>query len=79
MPAKATKTEAIRKLNELQGCSHVVSFGDAVNDIPMFEISDECYAVDNAVEELKAIADGVIESNEEDGVAKWLMQHVRSC
>lgn len=37
------------------------------------------YAVDNAVEELKAIADGVIESNEEDGVAKWLMQHVRSC
>ena len=79
MPAKATKAEAIRKLKEIRGCSHVVSFGDAVNDIPMFEISDECYAVDNAVEELKAIADGVIESNEEDGVAKWLMQHVRSC
>lgn len=79
MPAKATKAEAIRKLKELRGCSRVVSFGDAVNDIPMFEISDECYAVDNAVEELKAIADGVIESNEEDGVAKWLMQHVRSC
>lgn len=79
MPAKATKAEAIRKLKELRGCSREVSFGDAVNDIPMFEISDECYAVDNAVEELKAIADGVIESNEEDGVAKWLMQHVRSC
>ena len=79
MPAKATKADAIRKLKEIRGCSHVVSFGDAVNDIPMFEISDECYAVDNAVEELKAIADGVIESNEEDGVAKWLMQHVRSC
>lgn len=79
MPAKATKAEAIRKLKELRGCGRVVSFGDAVNDIPMFEISDECYAVDNAVEELKAIADGVIGSNEEDGVAKWLMQHVRSC
>lgn len=72
MPAKATKAEAIRKLKEIWGCGRVVSFGDAINDIPMFEISDECYAVENAVEELKAIADGVIESNEENGVAKWL-------
>jgi len=53
----------------------VISFGDAVNDIPMFEISDECYAVQNAVDELKAIATGVIGSNEEDGVARWLMDH----
>lgn len=75
MPAKATKAEAIRKLKAIRGCDRVVSFGDAVNDIPMFEISDECYAVENAVEELKAIADGVIESNEEDGVAKWLVHH----
>ena len=72
MPAKATKAEAIRKLKEIWGCGRVVSFGDAINDIPMFEISDECYAVENAVEELKAIADGVIESNEDNGVAKWL-------
>ncbi len=43
----------------------------------MFEISDECYAVENAVEELKAAADGVIQSNENDGVAAWLEQHVR--
>ena len=42
----------------------------------MFEISDECYAVENAVDELKAVATGVIESNEEDGVAKWLLDHV---
>ena len=48
----------------------------AINDIPMFEISDECYAVENAVGELKAFATGVIESNEEDGVAKWLLDHV---
>lgn len=72
MPAKATKAEAIRKLKKIWKCDRVVSFGDAINDIPMFEISDECYAVENAVEELKAIADGVIESNEENGVAKWL-------
>lgn len=77
MPAGATKANAIRKLKEICGCDKVISFGDAINDIPMFEISDECYAVENAVEELKAAADGVIQSNENDGVATWLEQHVR--
>lgn len=75
MPAKATKAQAIRKLKKIWHCSRVVSFGDAVNDIPMFEISDECYAVENAVDELKSIATGVIDSNENDGVAKWLEKH----
>ena len=54
----------------------VISFGDAVNDLPMFEASDECYAVANAVDELKAAATGIIESNVDDGVAKWLLEHV---
>ncbi len=76
MPVLASKANAIRKLKELWGCSRVISFGDAVNDIPMFEISDECYAVENAVDELKAAATGVIGSNEEDGVAKWLLEHI---
>lgn len=75
MPAGATKAKAILKLKKLWNCDRVVSFGDAVNDIPMFEISDECYAVENAVEELKAIATGVIGSNEEDGVAEWLKEN----
>ena len=76
MPDKATKAEAIHKLKRLWNCDRVVSFGDAVNDIPMFEISDECYAVENAVEELKALATGIIDSNDNDGVAKWLQRYV---
>lgn len=75
MPRKATKAEAILKLKEMWHCDRVVSFGDAINDIPMFRISDECYAVANAVTELKEIATGIIDSNEEDGVAKWLAAH----
>lgn len=75
MPKKASKAEAIKSLKEIWHCDRVVSFGDAVNDIPMFEISDECYAVANAVPELKARATGVIGSNDEDGVAKWLLQY----
>lgn len=73
MPKEATKANAIQKLKEMWGCERVVSFGDAVNDIPMFRISDECYAVANAVEELKAMADGVIGDNDSDAVAGWLL------
>ena len=76
MPAKASKANAIRRLKEMWGCTRVVSFGDAVNDLPMFEISDECYAVSNAVNEVKAAATGIIESNEEDGVARWLLHRL---
>lgn len=75
MPKKASKAEAIRRLKEIWHCDKVVSFGDAVNDLPMFEVSDECYAVANAVPELKARATAVIASNDEDGVAKWLEEH----
>lgn len=75
MPKKATKANAIRKLKELLHCDRVVSFGDAINDIPMFQISDECYAVENAVEELKSLATGIIGSNDNDGVALWLKEN----
>ncbi|MBD5444770.1 MAG: HAD family hydrolase [Lachnospiraceae bacterium] len=76
MPRKATKAGAIKALKALWHCDRVVSFGDAINDIPMFEISDECYAVENAVPELKALATGIVGSNDDDGVAKWLAENV---
>ncbi len=72
MPREATKANAILKLKERLGCSRVVCFGDAVNDIPMFRMADECYAVANAVDALKEIATGVIGGNDEDGVARFL-------
>ena len=76
MPAAATKALAIQKLKEMQNFDRVVCFGDAINDIPMFQLADEAYAVENAVEELKALATGIVASNDEDGVAKWLLEHV---
>lgn len=77
MPGKATKAQAIRTLKDMYGCDRVVSFGDAINDIPMFELSDECYAVENAVPELKSAATGIVGSNDGDGVAKWLRENVK--
>lgn len=74
-PKGATKAEAALTLKQLLHCNRIICFGDGKNDIPLFEIADECYAVANADEELKAIATAVIESNENDGVAKWLNIH----
>ena len=76
MPTAASKSGAIRQLKALLGCDKLVVFGDGKNDIDMFELADESYAVENAVPELKAIATGVIASNDEDGVAHWLLEHV---
>lgn len=76
MPKKATKAHAIEKLKEIWHCDRVISFGDAINDIPMFQISQECYAVENAVEELKQLATGMIASNDNDGVVRWLEENV---
>jgi Cof subfamily protein (haloacid dehalogenase superfamily) len=72
MPKKATKGNAILALKEELKCNKIITFGDSVNDIPMFKISDESYAVENAVNELKKFATGIIMSNEKDGVAHWL-------
>lgn len=75
MPHTASKAHAVRQLKELCHCDKVVVFGDGANDIPMFEDADEGYAMANAIDALKEIATAVIDSNENDGVAKWLAEN----
>jgi Cof subfamily protein (haloacid dehalogenase superfamily) len=77
MHKNANKGTAVKKLKEVLNCEKIISFGDAVNDIPMFQVSDECYAVENAVEEIKNESTGIIQSNDEDGVVKWLNKHYK--
>lgn len=72
MPKSASKANAIKQLKEYLKCDKVIAFGDGKNDIDMFKIADESYATENAVAELKEIATAVIDSNNNDGVAKWL-------
>ena len=73
-PENSTKAKAIVRLKEKLGLEKIVVFGDSVNDIPMFQVADEAYAVENALPELKKYATAVIGSNEEDGVAEYLQQ-----
>ncbi|SDB08577.1 hypothetical protein SAMN02910317_00433 [Ruminococcaceae bacterium FB2012] len=76
MPAGATKASAAVKLRDMLGCGRIAAFGDSVNDIALFETADEKYAVANADERLKRLADEVIASNDGDGVAKKLEQMI---
>lgn len=68
----ASKRSAVEFIKEYLGVKKVICFGDNLNDIPMFEASDEKYAVKNANEKLKELADKIIMSNDENGVAEFL-------
>ena len=54
-----------------------MAFGDGHNDIDMFEIADESYAVENACKELKEKATGVIGRHDQDAVARWLEENYK--
>lgn len=75
MPQSTSKANAILRLKKSLNAERVVVFGDGKNDVDMFEIADESYAVENAVEDLKKIATAIIGSNNDDSVAKWLKQN----
>ncbi len=72
MPLEASKSNAIKQLRAMLDCEKLIVFGDGKNDIDMFQMADESYAVANAHEELKKHATDVILSNDDDGVARWL-------
>ena len=72
----ASKYNAIQFLRQKYGFEKLVCFGDNLNDLPMFDGCDECYAVANAKPELKERATAVIGSNTEDGVARFLDKNV---
>ena len=69
---RASKYNSVQFLKQKYGFDKVVGFGDNLNDIPLFEACDECYAVSNAKHEVKEQATSVIGSNDDDGVAWWL-------
>ncbi|TPQ23799.1 Cof-type HAD-IIB family hydrolase [Streptomyces sporangiiformans] len=49
--------------------AETIAFGDMPNDIPMFDWAAHGVAMSNAHPELKAVADEVTLSNEDDGIA----------
>lgn len=53
MPKNASKAVAAEQLKKILGCDYLIVFGDGLNDMDLFQMADEAYAVANAVPELK--------------------------
>ncbi|GGD55820.1 haloacid dehalogenase [Paenibacillus nasutitermitis] len=70
--SKANKREAVEFVKRSIRAERLVCFGDNLNDLPMFAAADEKYAVANAHERVKTAATGIILSNAEHGVARYL-------
>ncbi len=75
------KAHALMKLHEYLNLDikETTVFGDSINDIGMFKQAGKAVAVANALEVVKQEANVVLkESNDEDAVAKYLKQHIKS-
>lgn len=69
--SSGTKGTALLKLGSLLGITpdEIVCIGDEENDISMFEVIGHPYAMGNAIDKVKALAEKVLPTNNEDGVA----------
>jgi len=74
----ALKANAVAALAEYWGIdvSDVAAFGDDVIDICMIERCGVGVAMENSSDEVKAVADYICDTNENDGVAMWIEENI---
>jgi Cof subfamily protein (haloacid dehalogenase superfamily) len=74
----AIKWYAVKEAADYYGIdiNFISAFGDDVNDLEMIENCGIGVAVANAIDEVKAVADCICNTNDNDGVAKWLEENV---
>lgn len=72
------KGTALLRLGKILGIERdeIMAFGDGANDKKMLEVVGVGVAMDNAVSEVKEIADYITVSNDEDGVAGFIEKYV---
>jgi len=73
---QASKYKTVEFLRKTYGFDSVVGFGDNLNDLPLFQACDTKIAVSNAHPTLKTAADFICQSNENDGVVKWMLSNI---
>lgn len=78
MSKTATKWNGIKSMLEISGCTpeETAYFGDDHDDIEPIKMCGMGIAVANGIEEVKAAADCIAESNDADGVAKFIEQRL---
>ena len=60
-------------MEDNRGC---LAFGDSGNDITMLELAGVCVAMGNAPSEVKKSANFVCDTNDNNGVAKFIEEYV---
>ena len=72
----ASKANGAKEVAEVVGADKITAFGDNLNDIIMLNGADTAVAVENAVPQVKEIADIVIGINTEDSVVNFIAEDV---
>lgn len=77
MNKSMNKAVAVKKVADYYQVprERIIAFGDEKNDLHMIDYAGIGVAMENAVDELKSIADHVTKSNEDDGVAVFLADY----
>ena len=78
MSISANKWNGVKTMLEYFGISpqDAVYFGDDNDDIEAMKNCGVGVAVANAIDAVKAVADVVVESNDEDGVAQYIEREI---
>mgnify|MGYP003591273747 CR=1 FL=1 len=78
MNKEVNKGETLLKLFDIEGINkeNVVAFGDGWNDLEMLQMVGEGVAMGNADEELKKIVGRSCDTNDNDGIAKYLEKYL---
>lgn len=72
----ASKANGANEVAKLVGAEKITAFGDNLNDIIMLNGADCAVAVENAVSEVKEIADVIIGNNNENSVVNFIAYEV---
>ncbi|WP_276504970.1 HAD hydrolase family protein, partial [Terrimonas pollutisoli] len=74
MPVTVSKLSAVEHIlgNLNMSISHVLSFGDDLNDLELIKASGIGVAMHNAYSELKSCADYITSSNDQDGIRVFI-------
>lgn len=78
LPNGASKASGLKKLSDRLGIlpEEIMAMGDANNDLEMIEFAGLGIAMGNANEQVKAIAQDITDTNENNGVAKAIEKHI---
>ncbi|NLO85999.1 MAG: HAD family phosphatase [Clostridiales bacterium] len=79
-PPGATKGDALIRLAKLMkfDIANVIAFGDSLNDMSMLTVAGHSVAMGNARDDVKEATDYICLTNAQDGLAKFIQEHILS-